>query len=466
VNSAADPGDGRCDATECTLREAIKDPAATEIRFAPGVTGPITLASPAAGGGTLRIDRSVTITGPSSGIVIRRRGADPAFRIMRIGPNLTVSLGNLTLRGGKSDLGGGGLINYGTLALANCRVTDNQTARQGGGIDNYGPLTLSNSVVARNLGGGIANHDDMTVTLTNSTVTRNTGPGIVDNSGSLVIRNSAITYNTADGIAKSRETVELDHVRVVGNGGGVSLFNADMTADRSTFAENRGRGITVYRAALTLTRSTVANNQAGETSEGGGIYARAIPRAGVVVRLTNSTVSGNSAGIGGGIYLEDDTYGAALLYLVNTTVAFNTATQSGGGIAQANGEEYVVLDFVNSILAQNSAPTAPDLRVGISDCTNGCIQVSSLYSLIGNGAGTGIPNEGGNLVGNVPPYTAPIDPLLGPLSRNGGATATHALLDGSPAIDAGTADGCPATDQRGVPRPRGEACDMGSYERP
>jgi hypothetical protein len=68
-------------------------------------------------------------------------------------------------------------------------------------------------------------------------------------------------------------------------------------------------------------------------------------------------------------------------------------------------------------------------------------------------------------VGNVAPYTAPIDPELDLLDRNGGLTATHTLLSGSPAIDAGTAEGCPATDQRGVSRPQGEACDIGSFER-
>ena len=34
---------------------------------------------------------------------------------------------------------------------------------------------------------------------------------------------------------------------------------------------------------------------------------------------------------------------------------------------------------------------------------------------------------------------SPIDPLLGALADNGGPTMTHALLDGSPAIDTGTA---------------------------
>lgn len=63
-----------------------------------------------------------------------------------------------------------------------------------------------------------------------------------------------------------------------------------------------------------------------------------------------------------------------------------------------------------------------------------------------------------------------LDPLLGPLADNGGFTFTHALYPGSPAIDAGDPANCPATDQRGFPRPldgdglNGPRCDMGAYE--
>jgi len=39
-----------------------------------------------------------------------------------------------------------------------------------------------------------------------------------------------------------------------------------------------------------------------------------------------------------------------------------------------------------------------------------------------------------------------------------------ALLAGSPAINAGDNNGCPASDQRGVARPYGPACDIGAYE--
>jgi hypothetical protein len=56
--------------------------------------------------------------------------------------------------------------------------------------------------------------------------------------------------------------------------------------------------------------------------------------------------------------------------------------------------------------------------------------------------------------------------MLGSLANNGGPTLTMALLPGSPAIDHGgtAANGCPATDQRGVSRPQGPACDIGAYE--
>ena len=60
--------------------------------------------------------------------------------------------------------------------------------------------------------------------------------------------------------------------------------------------------------------------------------------------------------------------------------------------------------------------------------------------------------------------TLAIDPRLGALADNGGPTMTHALLAGSPAINAGSADDCPSDDQRGELRDDG-ACDIGAFER-
>ena len=66
---------------------------------------------------------------------------------------------------------------------------------------------------------------------------------------------------------------------------------------------------------------------------------------------------------------------------------------------------------------------------------------------------------------------SPLDPLLGNLADNGGPTLTHALLNGSPAVDAGSpatpgsgGGACEITDQRGTTRPKGSQCDIGAFE--
>ncbi|MGB5413308.1 MAG: choice-of-anchor Q domain-containing protein, partial [Polyangiales bacterium] len=63
------------------------------------------------------------------------------------------------------------------------------------------------------------------------------------------------------------------------------------------------------------------------------------------------------------------------------------------------------------------------------------------------------------------------DPMLGPLADNGGPTETHALEEGSPAINQIPAADCVdeegeplTTDQRGLARPQGDSCDVGAFE--
>jgi CSLREA domain-containing protein len=462
VNSLADPGDGTCDARQCTLREAINDPASTEISFAPGLTGAITLARPAAGGGLLEIEKALTITGPSTGIIIQRRSTDPEFRILRVGSAGTVVLTNLTLRGGKTDRVGGGIINFGTLALTNSTVAGNAAAIVGG-IDNHGALTLAHSRVANNFGAGIGNHNDHTLTLTNSVVAHNSGVGIGNDGGTLALTNSTIAYNSNGGIGNSGAAI-LTHTRITGNsameGGGISNAGG-LTLTNSTVARNSaatGGGIANSEpGGVTITNSAVVDNSA--TQEGGGILNQAFGfcRTSADVTLTNSTVSGNSAGRGGGISNSGPC--SAGVGLSNSTVARNSATQEGGGIRLASFEGGAGL--TNSLVAQNSAPTGPDVLVHPSPESD----VVARFNLIGDGTGSGITNTDGNQVGKVSPNSSPIDPRLGPLADNGGPTLTHALLLGSPAIDAASTPDCPTTDQRGVLRPQGAACDIGSYER-
>jgi CSLREA domain-containing protein len=100
VNSVADPGDGVCNAAQCTLREAIDAPQTTAITFAPGLVGPITLARPGEGGGRLEIERALTITGPSQRIAIRGQSPDLAFPVIRVANGARVTLANLVIRRG------------------------------------------------------------------------------------------------------------------------------------------------------------------------------------------------------------------------------------------------------------------------------------------------------------------------------------------------------------------------------
>ena len=86
----------------------------------------------------------------------------------------------------------------------------------------------------------------------------------------------------------------------------------------------------------------------------------------------------------------------------------------------------------------------------------------------GNCGGTALASTGFDLSGDTTCAGIPNAALtLGALGDNGGPTQTQALPAGSPAIDAGGsgANGCPPTDQRGVARPQGAACDIGAYER-
>ena len=125
--------------------------------------------------------------------------------------------------------------------------------------------------------------------------------------------------------------------------------------------------------------------------------------------------------------------------------------KGGGGVFVR-----ATLHFTNTIIANNDK----------EDCVMG---VPGSYGMTGRGE---IGANVNNLVGDGScdaAYSG--DPLLGPLADNRGATWTHALLPGSPAIDAVSVISCTLpTDQRGVPRPIVQTspdtpCDIGAFER-
>ena len=446
VNSLADPGDGTCTPAECTLREALLDPTRNEIGFAKGFGGTITL-DPTVG--TLVIfGRFLSVSGPTRGVTIRRRAGDPDFGILAVQSGAHVRLANLTLTGGAASRGGGIEVTGSELSLVNVTVSGNHAEGTGGGIYvDDSQVFLDRSTVSGNSsavhGGGIYN--DGKVTLTSSTVRDNSaassGGGIYNISSDLTVLLSTIQGNEAAGLEDGFE----------GGGGIYNVGPGVVRIGGTTIAGNRapeasGGGlfsINTLPEFPIIGTSTFSGNSAAVY--GGGIYIN-----NAAVLAVNSTLSGNSAVFGGGAW---STVGATLS-LANSTVAMNGAS-AGGGLGTLDGG---ALNLLNSLVARNTASsTDPDVSKAASTA------LLARFTLVGDGTGSGIADAvDGNKVGT---GTAPIDPKIGKLGNNGGPTRTHALLIGSPAINAGSDGECYPTDQRGVTRPRGPHCDMGSYER-
>jgi CSLREA domain-containing protein/uncharacterized repeat protein (TIGR01451 family) len=183
--------------------------------------------------------------------------------------------------------------------------------------------------------------------------------------------------------------------------------------------------------------------------------------------ITNSTITGNrvsNTGInqGGGIMSAKDAGATdpADLTLLNTTVAGNTiqgvlpsglTPNFGGGIA---GSSLGTTPALTNLTAKNSIVSGNIVDGAPQDC--GLVAAASTDHNLSSDS-TCLFTDGGSLQN--------ANPLLGPLHDNGGPTDTLALLDKSPATNAGTNAGCPATDQRGTSRPQGPTCDIGAYER-
>ncbi len=167
------------------------------IEFAPGISGSFLL-----GGRALTVYGDLAIEGPGAGELTF--DAQDASRIFEIRTRAKVALSGMTITRGYAG-GGGGVHNFGTLALVNSTVAGN-SASGSGGIYNRGTLALANSTVAGNSadyrGGGITNSWG-TLTVTNSTIVGNStngaspGGGIYNWFGSVTLTNSILARNAA-----------------------------------------------------------------------------------------------------------------------------------------------------------------------------------------------------------------------------------------------------------------------------
>ena len=286
------------------------------------------------------------------------------------------------------------------------------------------------------------------LTLDGLTITRGIGDnglGVVSNlRGTLTIRNSVVTQNSGRFIITNACCFGI---------------NGTLNVSNTTVSDNTGIGIQFNNGGTDggtadIVNSTI-NNNIMLPSGGGGIFF-----VGDRLRITNSTISGNSSDRGG-IFIS--TAGGStpksFVRVTNCTITANTSTEGGGGIEIFR----MTLNLRNTIVSGNTnSGVASDIRF------NNAVGASFGSNLIGTSINFGF-GVGEWLASDMLNQTA----QLAPLADNGGATKTHALLPNSPAVNAGnncvlTANGCgdnnPAvpTDQRG--KPRNGNVDIGAFE--
>ena len=344
---------------------------------------------------------------------------------------------------------GGGLHSGGGTVTVNGGVFELNAATEGGGLWTNGTLTIRPSDAGPTV---------IVDNFTDGDAADNGGAGVYAETGAAVsIAGARIVGNEARGVSASGggvlvapdASVSMTLGEISGNearraGAGVEVAGGTLTLSQVTVDGNRiveanpgnGGGLHVGGAGVaTVSRSTFADNTA---DEGAGLWIGGLGS----LDLDNSTVSGNAAdGVGGGVY--DD--GGADIALRSATVAGNSAGTAGGGLAQSSQAAPRSYSFQNTIVGDNTAPTGPDCF--------GTFE-SGGFNLIEDPSGCTINGDTGtNVTGQ--------DPALGPLADNGGPTATRALGDGSPAVDAGSS--AFDVDQRGEPR-NDDQDDIGSFE--
>lgn len=321
--------------------------------------------------------------------------------------------------------------------------------------------------------------------------------------------NNNITFDTA-GVFGSAQTITLtlgelsvsknvtinapdaavNHVTVSGGGvtrvfkinAGKTVTLRDFTITNGlasgVFPANAGGGIYNDHGTLTLLNDTISGNTA---DFGGGVYNNGATSGSASLTIINTTLSGNNANLDGAAIFTDGNNGNSILIVDNSTISGNNAKRNGGGIndllvgagassvtttnatfsanhcdfdndtAGRGGAMQMfggVYRLRNTIVAgnfQGSGTSTPD------DITFSIDAANSFNNVMGNGGSGGVTHgvNGNQIVVNA---------LLGSLANNGGPTETHALLTGSPAIEAGDNTYSAAvgltTDQRGTAYPR------------
>jgi hypothetical protein len=309
VNSLSDSGAGsgtRGDLRYC-ITEANLSTSST-INFSVTGTIQLTKALPA-------LSANVTINGPgATSQTIEGGGKSSNFSVLTIENGVTATISGLTISGGHTNAGGGGIHNLGVMTLTDCTISDD-SALTGGGIENTGAMTLVGctvSQVAGKYGGGVTNYIG----------------------GTAVIMACTITKNTADN-----------------QGGGISTYGPlkliNSTVVGNTAASAGGIYVDSETGSTTVTNCTVTGNR--ETGAGGGGIHAFGPTT-----LYNTIVCGNFGGTAPSTTPND------IAGSVNKSASFNNLIGTGGSGGLANGSNGNLVAIVNpglGTLSDNGGPT-------------------------------------------------------------------------------------------------------------
>lgn len=478
----------------CSLREAIEaanNDASVNTNDCPGGSGADNITFSVSGTITfvesMSINSQITLTGPIT------LDGNQATNLFTVSGNGRFTLVNMTLQNGKSGLAGaiqgngdgkinalgvsfisnestgsgGAIQTNAAMYLLGVNFSGNKAAENGGAIDFKGgaseSLFIGGSNFAGNIaaekGGAIALITTSPMQINDSIFSGNIATGTQsDHGGGAIYIDNSYEENSVT-IARSAFNGNL----TPGGSGGalqiagdipVTVINSSLNANIAGGSERgQGGGIFLREGNLHLLKTAFNGNVASPSpsnvsGQGGAIY-----NLGGTVQAANSSFFLNVAGLGqGGALYNNDQTRDAIIELRNVTISGNQAS-SGGAMLNFNAENQRInrIALWNTIIEEGSA------------------------GLGGTCAGDAPQNNGNNLQF---PGTAcgggitSADPLLEAPFFNGGAIAsllTQALQPGSPAIDAGNNALCAAApvdgeDQRGDPRPKGTACDIGAFE--
>ncbi len=518
---------GACDpgiAADCTLRDAVNQanssPDPDTIAFAAGLPT-IELTE-----GELILDTDegdITVAGPGAS-ALTISGTDNS-RIFDVVGGGVAEISGLTLIDGKTTESGGAIRSHSELTVSGTVVKDSSAASDGGGIASFAPLDVVSSTVvdndSGNAGGGISQRSEPAL---DKFDTRGLGedceelPYPLDllcefgfgidttDPGDLTVEDSSVSRNVSGqgggiyadyasykgeqplgDVSITRTTVDANTAESGGGGIGLGTFTSENTFDLvdSTVSRNRVEVEEVGEEEESLdTEELLRRARAGEpltvpNGTGGGIEFGVF--AGVA-KVSNSTVSGNSAAQGGGIHAGGQQVPVVILgvssrdeveeelpptaiEVANTTVATNDASRTGGGVSLGeNATPGSNVKLTSTIVGANTAPAEPDLETQTEspgfDATHSLIQNLPTIPVNADATKPNVTGQG---------------PNLGGLTNNGGPTETHLPAEASPAIDQGSNEDGLENDQRQAPRNRvvdlsppnatgGDGTDIGAVE--